>query len=74
MLLDDAANKVYVQGHKGPHPREYHEKVYEALKEATRSCSSLQQCRAALTKALDKLAKEIITPGTPLNKLVTRVP
>jgi len=57
-----AANRIRVQGHKGPHPREYHEKVYEALKEATRNCSNIQQCRADLAKALEKLAKEIVTP------------
>jgi hypothetical protein len=31
MSLDDSANKVRVQGHKGPHPREYHEEIFERL-------------------------------------------
>lgn len=28
MSLDDAANKVRVPGHKGPHPQEYHEEIF----------------------------------------------
>jgi hypothetical protein len=73
MSLNDLANKVRVRAHKGPHSQEYHAAVLEALNDATRSCSSIQQCRVALTRALEKLAREITTPGTKLNKLVTRV-
>ncbi|XXF78218.1 AHH domain-containing protein [Myxococcaceae bacterium GXIMD 01537] len=74
MSLNDPANIVHVQGHKGPHPREYHEEVFERLSEATEDCLTLQQCRAALTTELRRLAREIATPGTRLNKLVTRSP
>ena len=35
MSLDDAANKVAVPGHKGPHPQAYHEEVFERLSTAT---------------------------------------
>lgn len=72
MSLDDAANKVRVKGHKGPHPEEYHREVFKRLNEAMEGCSSLQQCRESLTNALRNLAVEISTPGTKLNKLVTR--
>jgi hypothetical protein len=31
MSLDDPANLVYLVGHQGPHPMEYHQEVYESL-------------------------------------------
>ena len=72
MSLDDAANKVRVKGHKGPHPEAYHKEVFRRLKDATADCSSIQQCREALVTELRALAMEISTPGTKLNRLVTR--
>jgi hypothetical protein len=72
--LDDAANKVRVPGHKGPHPQEYHEEVFRRLRDATLECRSIQECRAALTRELQRLGRQISTPGTRLNKLVTRSP
>ncbi|HLL03487.1 MAG TPA: AHH domain-containing protein [Myxococcaceae bacterium] len=72
MSLNDPTNKVRVRGHVGPHPQEYHEHVFEALREATRTCRTMQQCRASLTKALERLAQQIKTEGSSLNKLVTR--
>ncbi len=71
MSLDDPANIVRVKGHKGPHPLAYHERVFERLDAATRTCRTMEQCREALTAELGKLAQEIATPGTRLNKLVT---
>jgi hypothetical protein len=72
MSLNDPANIVRVKGHKGPHPREYHERIWRRLTDAERGCSTMQQCREALTAELRRLAVEINTPGTRLNKLVTR--
>ncbi|WP_426734762.1 AHH domain-containing protein [Myxococcus faecalis] len=72
MSLDDAANQVRIPGHKGPHPREYHEEVYERMDEATSSCKSIERCREALTKILGMLAREISKEGSRLNRLVTR--
>lgn len=72
MSLDDPANRVRVPGHKGPHPREYHEEVYSILDQATTRCGTIEYCRAALTKALRRLAREIVTPDTRLHKWVTR--
>jgi hypothetical protein len=74
MTLDDPANKVRVRAHQGPHPQEYHQAVLEALNDATRSCRGPQECRVALTAALEKLAQQISTPGTRLNTLVIRGP
>jgi hypothetical protein len=34
-------------------------------------CSSIAECQARLVPALDELAKQISTPGTELNRLVT---
>jgi hypothetical protein len=72
MSLDDPANRVRVQGHQGPHPKEYHEEILARLQRAMRGCRSIPQCREALTAELENLAVEILTPGTRLNQLVTR--
>jgi len=71
MRLKDRENIVPIQGHKGPHPQRYHEIVYRRLEEALGDCSSIAECRARLLPALDDLAKQISTPGTELNRLVT---
>ncbi|OJH34534.1 hypothetical protein [Cystobacter ferrugineus] len=47
---------------------------YERLDEATKGCSSIQQCQKVLTAELQRLAKLLSTEGTSLNKLVTRSP
>jgi hypothetical protein len=44
------------------------------LDEATKGCSSIDQCQKALTAELQRLAKLLSTEGTSLNKLVTRQP
>jgi hypothetical protein len=72
MSLNDPANIVRIQGHKGPHPEEYHREVFMRLNEAVEDCSGIKQCRESLTKALRGLADEIATAGTKLNKLITR--
>ncbi|WP_177241561.1 AHH domain-containing protein [Stigmatella aurantiaca] len=74
MSLDDAANKVRIPGHKGPHPQEYHEEIFRRLRDATLECRSIQQCREILTNELHRLGRMISTPGTRLNKWVTRSP
>jgi hypothetical protein len=72
MSMEDAANKVHIPGHKGPHPREYHQQVYERLRDAVKHCETTAQCRESLTQELGKLAKELQKAGSELNKLVTR--
>jgi hypothetical protein len=71
MDLDAAVNVVRVKGHKGPHPEEYHQEVWRTLNSATLQCASTTECKTALTAALLKLGKQISTPGTRLNHLVT---
>ncbi|MDC0711494.1 AHH domain-containing protein [Stigmatella sp. ncwal1] len=72
MTLEDPANKMPLEGHYGPHPERYHQIVLKELSDATATCRSVVECRAKLKEALRELAKEIATPGTELNQLVTR--
>ncbi|RKH12167.1 hypothetical protein D7X74_24115 [Corallococcus sp. CA047B] len=72
MSLSDPANQVDVPGHKGPHPRQYHERVHGALEQATANCETIVQCRESLTRALRTLADQLVQKGSFLNKLVTR--
>ena len=72
MSLEDPANKMPLPGHYGPHPERYHQIIFNELYAATRACRSVVACREALTGQLRKLAKQIATPGTELNQLVTR--
>jgi hypothetical protein len=72
MSLDEAENIVPILNHKGPHPQRYHQLIEEALVKALRGCRGVEQCRTFLTAELRKLAKQIDTPGTELNQLVTK--
>ncbi len=72
MRLQDPENIVPVEGHRGPHPERYHRIVYKRLNEVMGGCRSIEVCRVKLTRALEKLAEEIATPGSELNQLVTK--
>jgi len=72
MSLNDPANKVRVRGHKGPHPQDYHEEVFERLRRAMQDCRSIHSCQDALRAELGELAQEISTEGSYLNTLITR--
>ncbi|NTX63500.1 AHH domain-containing protein [Myxococcus sp. CA051A] len=74
MKLKDPENVVEVLGHKGPHPRQYHEHVEERLSQALGKCRKVDECRKALTTELRKLAREAQTPGTKIHGLLTRDP
>ncbi|XHF15204.1 AHH domain-containing protein [Archangium gephyra] len=63
---------MYCKGHKGPHPAEYHEAVYEKLRRAMRNCGTVAQCRGTLVTALEQLADEVCTPGSHLHRLITK--
>ena len=71
MTLDDAANKVVVAGHKGPHSQAYHEAVYRTLSDATTGLSGGEYTKA-FQSSLAHLRTEVSTPGTWLNRMVTR--
>jgi hypothetical protein len=72
MSMEDPANKLPIPGHKGPHPEEYHQEVFQRLGRAVKYCETTAQCRTALTRELNRLATELKEAGSRLNKLVTR--
>ena len=52
MSMENPANKVGIEGHKGPHSQAYHTEVYQRLDRATVNCQNTQQCRATLVDEL----------------------
>ncbi|WP_233595592.1 MULTISPECIES: AHH domain-containing protein [Corallococcus] len=72
MSLSDAANKVRIKGHRGPHSREYHATVFERLGLAMKGCEGIAQCRAALVQELQKIALDLMTSGSNLRRFVTK--
>jgi len=72
LSMENKANIVGVYGHIGPHPEDYHRSIYNALRDATDGCSTEADCRTRLLKALGMLAKQVATPGTKLNDLITK--
>jgi hypothetical protein len=70
MTLEDGMNKLSLPGHFGPHPEAYHAAVFKRLKDATEGLSGADYTKA-FKAALSKLADEVNTPGTELNKLLT---
>jgi hypothetical protein len=70
MTLEDAANKVSIPGHKGPHPEAYHQAVFDRLTLATQGKSGSAYGQA-LRNELDAIRVDAMTPGNPLNKLLT---
>jgi hypothetical protein len=71
MSLEDGANRVYLLGHAGPHPGDYHDEVFRRLSNAVRICRTTQECKASLTRELNRIADEICTPGSRLHRLAT---
>ncbi|MFY0562253.1 AHH domain-containing protein [Archangium lansingense] len=74
MSLDDPVNIVYLRDHKGPHPEAYHREIFEGLRGVLGTCRTHAECRAKLVDELDRIAREVCTPGSMLNKLATRTP
>ncbi|WP_395835848.1 AHH domain-containing protein [Archangium violaceum] len=72
MRLDAKENLVYLKGHKGPHPEEYHQEVHRRLEAVLARCRTPPQCRAFLVEELKKIANDVCTPGTALHRLLTR--
>lgn len=71
MRLEDSANQIRIKGHRGPHPEAYHARVFELLSDAMGGCGDTGRCRAALTRELARVARELVTKGTELRSLVT---
>ncbi|WNG42113.1 hypothetical protein F0U61_23975 [Archangium violaceum] len=74
MSLDAPENKVYLEGHVGPHPEAYHEEVFRRLTDAMDGCRTRQECRSRLVEELGKIASEVCTPGSRLHRLLTNKP
>ncbi|WP_434389610.1 AHH domain-containing protein [Melittangium boletus] len=71
MSMEDPANKVTIEGHKGPHPEAYHKEVYGRLREATSTCRSPLGCRNALVTELRRMAQELTDRSSKLYKLLS---
>jgi len=74
MSLGDTANMVRINGHKGPHPRDYHAQVLKRIDLTMRGCRGVTECRALLVEELANIARELTTAGTRLRKLITKNP
>ncbi|HZH16523.1 MAG TPA: AHH domain-containing protein, partial [Archangium sp.] len=72
MSLDSKENLVYLKGHRGPHPAEYHSEIYQRLEDALGDCRTVAQCRGSLVSELKRLADEVCTPGAVLHQWVTK--
>lgn len=73
MTLEDAANKVRLKGHEGPHPELYHRAVIRRLERSVARCRTTETCRASLMKELARIANELMTPGNPLRSFIVKV-
>ncbi|WP_233262262.1 AHH domain-containing protein [Vitiosangium sp. GDMCC 1.1324] len=47
MSLDAAENLVYLKGHKGPHPEEYHSEVYQRIESVLRTVRPFHNAEAS---------------------------
>jgi hypothetical protein len=74
MSLEASENLVYLKSHAGPHPEEYHEEIHERLARAVGTCRTVSQCRTRLVEELRRIADEVCTPGSKLNRLATKPP
>ncbi|MBJ6764676.1 AHH domain-containing protein [Myxococcaceae bacterium JPH2] len=72
MTLSDPANQVRIRGHQGPHPSEYDKAVFARLNDATARCGSTAACRVALEGELAKIARELLSEGSALRKLISK--
>ena len=73
MTLEDAANKVRLKGHEGPHPERYHAAVIRRLERSVARCRTTESCRASLLKELARIANELLTQGSELRSFIVKV-
>ncbi|MBT9134881.1 MAG: hypothetical protein DDT38_01623 [Firmicutes bacterium] len=69
--MQDELNKVWVAGHQGPHPAAYHIEVFRRLNMATSEQAGAEFAQA-FRKELERIKTEIATPGSELNRMVTK--
>ncbi|TSC25925.1 AHH domain-containing protein [Corallococcus sp. Z5C101001] len=72
MTLEDAANKVRLNGHEGPHPEFYHNQVMTRLERSVGRCRTTESCRASLLKELASIADELLAPGSELRSFIVK--
>ncbi|WP_404365731.1 AHH domain-containing protein [Corallococcus coralloides] len=72
MTLEDAANKVRLKGHEGPHPEIYHNQVVNRLQTAVRTCRTTEACRTKLLNELARIANELLTAGSDLRSYIVK--
>ncbi len=70
LTLEDAANKVRIPAHRGPHPEAYHDEIYFRLTRATRNKRGIAYKNALLSE-LQLIAHDASSRGTRLNRLLT---
>ena len=66
-VLNDPLNKIDVPGHKGPHPQDMHQEIFDRLSAAS------DRGKDTFIKEIEKLRVEAITPGSWLNDILTKV-
>lgn len=72
-ISTDPLNIADVAGHRGPHPRSYHEEVFERLDDAVfGKAEKTSEYRQAFRAELAKMKDEVVQPGTSLNDGATR--
>jgi filamentous hemagglutinin len=69
--FDDDGNLVRLADHVGPHPEEYHSYVYNYLQARTADLEG-EEYASAHRAGLQELRKEILTPGSNLNGMLTK--
>jgi hypothetical protein len=69
MTLEDAANRVRIPGHRGPHPEAYHREVFNRLSRATEGLSDVGY-GPAFRAELDAIRVDATTRGSALNRLL----
>jgi RHS repeat-associated protein len=71
--LNDDINLIALEHHRGPHPREYHQYVYDTLIRFTKDQKPYTLAyRSAVVSAMNELKEELLIVGSPLNRLVTK--
>ncbi|MFL5354733.1 AHH domain-containing protein [Archangium sp.] len=71
MSLEAKENLIYLKGHQGPHPEQYHQEIHRRLQSVLAECRDEKQCRSLLADELKRIADEVCTPGTELHRLLT---
>jgi RHS repeat-associated protein len=73
MSLQDEENLVSVEGHSGPHGKAYNQLILSRLSNAVKGLKAgTAEYAAKFRQELATLKKEVATPGSDLNDLVTK--